>query len=37
MKEWDIPQTQAMVQIAGFSKEEENWIWEVERKAFEVY
>lgn len=36
-KEWDIAQTQAAVGIAGFSEEVENWIWEKDRKPFEMF
>ena len=36
-EEWDIPQTQAMICVAGFSKEIEDWIWTKERKPFEIF
>lgn len=33
----DIPMTQNAVIIAQFPKEVEAWIWEVDRKPFEVF
>lgn len=41
MKEYlynmDIPMTQNAVCIAQFPPEVEKWIWEIERKPFEVF
>jgi hypothetical protein len=36
-EKWDVKQTQAAVQIAGFEKNIEEWIWQRDRAAFEVF
>lgn len=36
-KKLDVLTVQNMVAVAGFSKEMEQWIWEKERKPFEVW
>lgn len=33
----DGPATNEAIQVAGFPKEISDWIWEVERKPFEVF
>lgn len=33
----DMPMTNNMIKMAGFSKEEMDLIWTVERKPFEVF
>jgi hypothetical protein len=35
--EMDIPATQNAIIVSGFSKEMENWIWEIKREPFSIF
>lgn len=37
MDEWDIPMTNNAIQVAQFPEHISTWIWETERKPFEVF
>jgi len=37
MDKWDLPTVQNAVAVAAFPKEVEEWIWEIDRKPFELF